>query len=246
MKIFNNNLKNNSKTIALTQKQGDIGKIKYLPSFSKEWKNIIYCYNQNNLKNIPVNNVNINKIIQSYFNLYFKNPKFVEGGGASEPTERRVARSNKSRLHNKKLILRAAKLPASRQKLDFFTASYKKRRNFLRRIYVSNAEIKHTNNKAIITLYTVNRESKILKAKYLKINKKVSKNIIKRFLFLYKKNAACGGSQSSRLYKIFQNFSRLMRVEYTFSADKLIHRKNFLNYKLKYFNKFQNIYLKKI
>ena len=69
IKIFNNNLNNNSKTVALRKKIGDIGKTKYLPSFSKEWKNTIYCYNKNMLKNIPANDVNINKIIQSYFNL---------------------------------------------------------------------------------------------------------------------------------------------------------------------------------
>nr|UEX92729.1 ribosomal protein S3 [Ophiocordyceps lanpingensis] len=217
MKIFNNNLNNNSKTIALRRKRGDTGKIKYLPSFSKEWKNIIYCYNKNNLKNIPVNNVNINKIIKSYFNLYFKNHKFVG---------------------SKKFIL------------------LKKRRNFLRRIYVSNAEIKHTNNKAIITLYTVNRESLILKKKYLKINKKVNKNLIKRFLLLYKKNVACINNkaydQSSRIYEIFYNFSlknKKYLYESTFSADIPTPKKIFINYKLKYFNKFikfHNIYLKKI
>jgi len=36
MKIFNNNLNNNTKIVALRKKIGDIGKIKYLPSFSKE------------------------------------------------------------------------------------------------------------------------------------------------------------------------------------------------------------------
>ena len=124
IKIFNNNLNNNSKTIALRKKIGDIGKTKYLPSFSKEWKNTIYSYNKNILKNIPANDVNINKIIQSYFNLYFKDHKYVG---------------------SKKFIL------------------LRRRRTFLRKIYVSNAEIKHTNNKAIITLFTVNREKKILK-----------------------------------------------------------------------------------
>ena len=133
MKIFNNNLNNNTKTVALRKKIGDIGKIKYLPSFSKEWKNTIYSYNKNMLKNIPSNDVNINKIIQSYFNLYFKDHKYVG---------------------SRKFIL------------------LRRRRTFLRKIYVSNAEIKHTNNKAIITLFTVNREKKILKRKYLKINKK--------------------------------------------------------------------------
>ena len=50
----------------------DISKIKYLPSFTKEWKDTIYSYNKNTMKNIPSNHFNINKIIQSYFNLYIR------------------------------------------------------------------------------------------------------------------------------------------------------------------------------
>jgi len=198
MKVFNNNLKNNPKTIALRKKVGDIGRTKYLPSFSKEWKNIVYSYNKNNLKNIPVNDVKINKIIQSYFNLYFKDHKYVG---------------------SKKFIL------------------LRRRRNFLRRIYISNAEIKHTNNKAIITLYTVNREKKILKKKYLKINRKVSTNLIKRYFMLYKTNIA-------KIYEILNK----QKDEYTFIPDKISKRK-FLKYKLEYLNKFitlKNLYLKKV
>ena len=198
MKIFNNNLKNNPKTIALRKKVGDIGKTKYLPAFSKEWKNIIYCYNKNMLKNIPVNDININKIIQSYFNLYFKDHKYVG---------------------SKKFIL------------------LRRRRTFLRRIYVSNAEIKHTNNKAIITLFTVNREKKVLKRKYLKINKKISQNLIKRYFLLYKKNI-------SKIYDILNRH----KDEYVFISDK-ITKKRFLRYKLEYLNKFiklKHLYLRKI
>nr|YP_009750533.1 ribosomal protein S3 [Tolypocladium cylindrosporum]QIJ60538.1 ribosomal protein S3 [Tolypocladium cylindrosporum] len=198
MKVFNNNLKNIPKTIALRNKVGDIGKTKYLPSFSKEWKNIVYSYNKNNLKNIPVNDVNINKIIQSYFNLYFKDHKYVG---------------------SKKFIL------------------LRRRRNFLRKIYVSNAEIKHTNNKAIITLFTVNREKKILKKKYLKINKKVSKNLIKRYFLLYKNNI-------TKIHEILNK----QKNEYAFISDKISKRK-FLTYKLEYLNKFielKNLYLKKV
>jgi hypothetical protein len=198
MKIFNNNLNNSSRTIPLKNKVGDIGKIKYLPSFSKEWKNIVYSYNKNNLKNIPMNDININKIIQSYFNLYLKDHKYVG---------------------SKKFIL------------------LKRRRNFLRRIYISNAEIKHTNNRAIITLFTINREKKILMNKYLKINKKVSKNLINRNFLLYKKNI-------EKIYDILNNYKN----EYVFISDK-ISKKKFLNYKLEYLNKFinlKNLYLKKI
>ena len=198
MKIFNNNLNNNTKTVALRKKIGDIGKIKYLPSFSKEWKNTIYSYNKNMLKNIPSNDVNINKIIQSYFNLYFKDHKYVG---------------------SRKFIL------------------LRRRRTFLRKIYVSNAEIKHTNNKAIITLFTVNREKKILKRKYLKINKKISQNLIRRYLLLYKNNV-------SNIYDIINNHKFLSGNE----GNKMT-KKGFLNYRLEYLNKFiklKDLYLRKI
>ena len=198
MKIFTNNLNNNSKTVTLRNKVGDIGKTKYLPSFSKEWKNVVYSYNKNNLKNIPMNDVNVNKIIQSYFNLYFKDHKYIG---------------------SKKFIL------------------LRRRRNFLRRIYVSNAEVKHTNNKAIITLFTVNREKKLLKKKYLKINKKISNNLIKRYFLLYKSNI-------NKIYEILNKHKN----EYAFRSDK-ISKKRFLKYKLEYLNQFitlKNLYLKKI
>jgi hypothetical protein len=148
-----------------------------------------------------MNDVNINKIIQSYFNLYFKDHKYIG---------------------SKKFIL------------------LKRRRNFLRRIYVSNAEIKHTNNKAIITLFTINREKKLLKKKYLKINKKISKNLIKRYFLLYKSNI-------NKIYDILSN-AQANNNKYVFISDN-ISKKRFLKYKLEYLNQFitlKNLYLKKI
>ena len=58
------------------------------------------------------------------------------------------------------------------------------------RVYGSNAELKHTNNKAIISLYTYNRQKynylSILKKRYLNIyfNKKLRKNLKKRFYLI--------------------------------------------------------------
>lgn len=150
------------------------------------------------LKNIAANDVNINKIIQSYFNLYFKYHKYVG--------------------YKKFILLR-------------------RRRLLLRRIYVSNAEIKHTNNKAIITLFTVNREKKVLKRKYLKINKKISQNLIKRYFLLYKNNIP-------KIYDILNKH----KDEYIFISDK-ITKKRFLRYKLEYLNRFiklKHLYLRKI
>lgn len=197
-KIYINNLKKSSKTILLKRKLGDIGITKYLPSFTKEWKNTIYSYNKNTLKNIPVNDLNINKIIKGYFNLYFKDHKYT----------------------GSKFIL------------------LKRRRNLLRRIHVSNAEIKHTNNKAIITLYTLNREKNVLKRKYLTINKKISKRLIaKRYFFLYKENI-------NKIYKILVEY----KDQYIFISD-IIRKKRFLKSKLEYLNKFiklKDLYLKKV
>ena len=100
------------------------------------------------------------------------------------------------------------------------------RSQFLGKIYVSNAEIKHTNNKAIITLFTVNREKKVLKKKYLKINKKISTNLIKRYFSFYKNNI-------TNIYNILNK----QKDEYVFVSDK-ITKKSFLKYKLEYLNKF--------
>ena len=198
MKIFNNNLKKNYKTMPFNKNLNDIGRIKYLPSFSKEWKNTVYCFNKNTLKNIPVNDLNINKIIKGYFDLYFRNRKYAG---------------------SKFILLR-------------------RRRNILRRIYVSNAEIKHTNNKAIITLYTVNRERKVLKEKYLKIHQKINRELLwKRYTKLYSKN----------IYKIYKilNKAEAFKKENIYS---IMSKKSFLKYKLQFLNKFiklQNLYVKK-
>ena len=198
MKIFNNNLKKNNKTILFNNNLNNVGIVKYLPSFTKEWKNTVYYFNKNTLKNIPANDLNINKIIKGYFNLYFKDNKYTQS----------------------KFIL------------------LKRRRNFLRRIHVSNAEIKHTNNKAIVTLYTINREKNVLKQKYLKINKKISKKLIaKRYFLLYKENI-------QKIYNILNKY----KDEYIFIND-IIRKKKFVQYKLQYLNKFiklKDLYLKKV
>nr|QWS06177.1 ribosomal protein S3 [Clonostachys rogersoniana] len=207
MKIFDNNLNKNPKSVLLRSKLNLVGKTKYLPSFSKEWRNIIYSFNKNNLKNIPANDVNVNKIIQSYFDLFFKN-KFI---GSSKRVQ----------------LL--------------------KRRKFLRRIFVSNVEIKHTNNKAKITLYTINREKKILKEKYMKLYKKISFKLFKDYIYLYKNHISniysfLSGTNNGALAKTLK-----IKNEYFFEAD-LINKKNYLSHKWNYlqiFLKLNNLLLRK-
>jgi hypothetical protein len=120
----------------------------------------------------------------------------------------------------------------------------KRRRNLLRRIHVSNAELKHTNNKAIITLYTINREKNVLKKKYLKINKRIGQRLIaKRYFLLYKNNI-------HKIYNILNKYKEagVNNNERIFIND-IIRKKEFIKYKLQYLNKFitlKNLYLKKV
>jgi hypothetical protein len=77
--LFNSILNNNYKSIPFKTKTSDVGEIKYLPPVSKEWKNTVYSYNNNNsIKNFPINNLNANKVIQNYFKLYFKDSRFID------------------------------------------------------------------------------------------------------------------------------------------------------------------------
>nr|UYL26246.1 rps3 [Cordyceps militaris] len=186
--------------ITLNNKIADIRKTKYLPSFSKEWKDTIYSYNQNTIKNIPSNHLNIHKIIQSYFNLFFSTKKNNE---------------NKRFIYPGKYI------------------TMKRRRNFLRKIYVSNPDIKYTNNKAIITLFTLNRERNYLLKKYIKTNKKIQSYLMQRYLFLYKNNIM-------NIYNVLLGMSSYRHIS---------SKSKFIQYKLKYLSKFlllKNLYLKKV
>jgi hypothetical protein len=130
--IFNKYLKNRNKLFFKQNKYPFLGKTKYFPPVSKEWKNSIYAFNISNIKNLPIFNININELIKNYFNLYL-NPKNLK---------------NRLKSFNK--------------------------------IYVSKAEIKHTNSKAILTIYLYNREKVSLLNKINKVNKINKIKIIKK------------------------------------------------------------------
>lgn len=125
----------------------DIGKTKYFPASSKEWKNSVYYYNYNNIKNFPIYDLNINNLIKGYFNLHF-NHQFIR-----------------------------TKIKARKWK-----------RASLNRIHVSKPEIKHTNSKAIITVFTYNKERASLIQKVLLLRKRFFNEIL---FFLLRSKRAC-------------------------------------------------------
>lgn len=138
--ILKTNLKNNSKLRPFNRIIGDVGKMQYFPAWSKEWRNSVYHYNSNLIKNFPVYDINIYKIIKSYFNMFF-NHQFL--------------------------------------KYDYIRP--KRRRLSFNKIFLARPEIKHTNSKAIITLYAFNRE-KFALLKKIKILTLLTKKIINTIL----------------------------------------------------------------
>ena len=52
--ILKTNVKNNSKLRPFNRIMGDVGKMQYFPAWSKEWRNSVYHYNSNLIKNFPV------------------------------------------------------------------------------------------------------------------------------------------------------------------------------------------------
>lgn len=213
LKIFKNLLNNKYQQIPFNVKLNDLRKIKYLPPVSKEWKNNIYSFDKNKMRNISINDININKIIESYFNLHFKN-KFI----------------------------------------DYRFISCKRRRLFLRKIYASNAEIKHVHNKAIITIYTINPEKKRLYKNYLqslKFIRKISKDRIPKYFisFLRKINNSSYNITSTYLLKykllgiILTHYNLLFKEYLKKSLSLWIYtiRKYIYSYNLNKF-KFENTF----
>lgn len=198
MKVFQHNIKKQPNTIMSRKKLGKfIGKMKYLPSYSKEWNNLVYSYNSNKLSNMPINDININKIINSYFALFYKDSKDIG---------------------LKPMFLR-------------------KRRRLLRRIHVSNAEIQHTNDKAIITLYVINREKSDLKRKFKKLYESLIIHLLSTYKLILKNNL-------SILYNSLNEYK-----DKYFFIKEVVTKQKFIKYKLDYLNKFiklKQIYSKKI
>jgi hypothetical protein len=204
MKIFNNNKNKSLKIVTLKNSNNTIGKVKLLPSYSKEWKNIVFHYNKSFLKNILHNNLNINKIIQWYFNLYLKdNLNLVPN------------------VQDKKLFRRWVKKLA------------RKGRTFSK-IFVSKAEVRYINNKAKITLYIINREKKIFKFKYFSLNKILIWHFItKRYNTHYQENIIKIFNLLNKFNYKYIMISSILRKK-SFFKYKLENLNKFLKFKKLY------------
>lgn len=204
--IFSKYIKNNNKIIPSKIKISDVGNTKYFPPVSKEWKNSIYVFNPNNLKNFPVYDININSLIKNFFNLQF----------------------------NYKFLLKKYK-------------SYRLRSASFNKIYASKAEIKHTNNKAILTVYVYNRE-KISLLKKIRLLNKSFYNEVKLLISENKKILGFNNSENSNIIynksikalldknlKVLRKYKLRLSLNNSKFEEKLLYKlKNFI---IKYYNK---------
>jgi hypothetical protein len=191
--IFNKIINNKYKLVSFNKIENAVGNTKYFPAASKEWTNSVYYYNNNNMKNLPSYDINLNNLIKSYFNLYFNN-KF---------------------LNLKKGLSRRS------IRLSF------------NKIFLSKAEIKHTSSKAIITLYTYNRE-KIALEKNIRMLKK---SFFNKVLFFINK--------SNNTYKNVSNNAFNKFLKHNLNQELMLIRRYKLKLSLNKY-KFQELFLFKL
>lgn len=200
--IFSKYIKNN-RIIPFKVKPSDVGNTRYFPPVSKEWKNSIYVFNRNNLKNFPIYDININNLIKNFFNLQF----------------------------NSKFLFKKYR-------------TYRLRSRSFNKIYASKAEIKHTNNKAILTVYVYNREKisllykirKLKKSFYNKVKLLISKNKIRLGFYNPESELAYYNGLYNKLIKVklYRNLKLLRKYKLRLSLNKYKFEEKLL-YKLKNF-----------
>lgn len=144
LQIFSKKINNNVKTIPFNSMDRPIGKPRYFPPSTREWSNSIYSYNtsSNLIKNIPSLGKNLSEFIKSYFSLYYKTLKLKTGP---------VQSTGKSPM----------KIATDRSEIDFNGEKINNKPQGLLsvdRIHVGKAELKHTSDKVIITLYVYNQQ----------------------------------------------------------------------------------------
>nr|ACV41148.1 ribosomal protein 3 [Grosmannia penicillata] len=200
--IFVKNINNKYKSIPLNTRINFVGETRYFPSDFKEWTNSVYYFNSNNIKNFPIYDLNVSKLLKGYFDLYFDR-------------------------ENIKLNYK------SYEKKDFTAQA-------LNKIFVSKPEIKHTNSKAIITIYVYNRERVILLNKLNQLN--IGILGLNKFFYLCKK---ISGDLYSKYIKqvLYKEFLFLRRSKLKLNLNGLKFQDKFLFKLSKLISKF---YKKKV
>ena len=154
----------------------DVDETRHFTPAAQEWHNSIYTYNNNYLKTLPSADINLMKLLKIYFNdqIKIKEKKSLKG-------KRAKGKNNGLLVNNIKILNKFQKLKLiekekiKRKKLNklWKKRSKRLRRLSTRRVYVGKGDLKHTNDKVIITFYLYNVERMYWSNLYKKENKKL-------------------------------------------------------------------------
>lgn len=122
----------------------DTGITRHFTPAAQEWYNSIYTYNHNYIKTLPNADKSLMSLLKSYFNSWV-NPKFFT------PKKR-----EKFRWQRKPRFLKP--IPA------------RIRRASSKRVFVGKGELKHTNNKVILTFYLYSTQGMVLSNTYKRLS----------------------------------------------------------------------------
>jgi hypothetical protein len=224
--ILFNNINNNYKLAPLNTKNNFTGKIKYLPADSKEWRNKVYFFNSNVLKNLPIYDKDIVKIIKGYFNLYLKNTVVIK-----KYLSRKLVRLSLNKIYvsrpeikhtNSKTVLTL--YIYNREGISLLKNLDKFKKSFLLKVYLFFFKSKNlsSNINSRIYKYLLYKELAIIRKHKLKLNYNKYKF---EDIFLYKLGELIG-----KFYNRKVEFNIINLQSIVLNADIFTE---FLKYKLK-------------
>ena len=193
--ILIKNINTKNKLIPLNVHINSVGDIKYYPADSKEWKNKIYFFNSNFMKNLSIQDINIYKLIKNYFSIYFN--RWIES--------KNFIRFKKKRLSLNKVYISRPDINHTNSKIiitiyvynrEYFSIlkniNKRKLTNLLTKIKIIIIKLENYFSSRILfkdknsSLYKLFYFKNILKLKILKILNYIRKNKIKFSLSQYK------------------------------------------------------------
>jgi len=119
----------------------DTGITRHFTPAAQEWFNSIYAYNKNYIKTLPIADKTLMNLLKTYFNSILK-PKFLTTAKPS-PSKKKIKRGQKIKV----IPIRI-------------------RRVSTKRVFVGKGDLKHTNNKIILTFYIYSTEGMVLSHTY--------------------------------------------------------------------------------
>ena len=143
--------KKKNKSIIKTIKyiNSDIGKTKHYPTGAQEWYNSIYTYNKNYVKSLPVLDKTLAKLLKSYCNMWPKQRTYKKRPNL---LMKHIDKNRRSLTwKERRLLIRSNPI----RPIKLYKRS-KIRNKSIKKIYVGKGNLKHTNNKVIVTLFTYN------------------------------------------------------------------------------------------